>query len=112
MKKLFLSIVLLLTLSGCAIAQTEQKPVVRTVARVADIYADYATLDSGGKTNYRVPADELILAKEYVFWLEITDCGKCPTAKAVVLGHALTTQQAQKDQKNEAEKLSHRNIIQ
>ena len=109
--KRILPILLLLLCFGCASAQAEQQPLKKTVATVTDIHSGFATLDGGGKQNYRVPAGELELGKWYVFWLEVADCGNCSTAAASVAGYALTTWQAQEDQRKISEKLSNRIIL-
>lgn len=111
MKNLFLTLLFCLSLISCSAQKTTPKPVYRTVATVSDISGDRAMLSAGKYSNYSVPNDSLELFKEYVFWMDIVDCGNCPTKKAVILDKVYTTSQVQKDQEAAAKKLSNRAII-
>lgn len=110
-------ITILLALSfciSCSAQKTSQKPVYVKVATVTMITGDQALLSTGKTTHYLVPAhQDLEVNKEYVFYLDITDCDKCPTKTAVIVGDPkITTQQAQKDQAAEREKVEeYREVI-
>lgn len=111
MKKLLL-LFILFSLTGCASAQVDQKPLYRVVAFVQDKGKETARLQpDDSSVSYLVPSGEFENEKEYVFYLEITDCGDCRTRKAIVVDHAITTGQAQRDQEASARELSNRKII-
>ena len=103
MKKLLL--LLILSLSGCGIAQVSQKPLVKVRATVSTIVNDIAVLDTKHPYDYQVPADELEMYKTYLFLLEIVDCGQCPMRKAIAVWHSITPDQAQKDMNDIPEEL-------
>ncbi len=111
MKNLLFTLLFCLSLFSCSAQKTTPKPIYRAVATVSDITGDRAILSAGRFTNYSVPNDSLELFKEYVFWMEIVDCGNCPTKKAVIIDKVYTTGQVQKDQETAAKKLSNRAII-
>ena len=112
MKRLILLLALSLSLNSCMAQKTEQKPLYKVVAYV-DKTDGVVRLDPthNSQVSYSVPDGEYVHNKEYVFWLDITDCGDCRTKKAVVDRFAMTTQQAQRDQEAAAKKVSHRKII-
>jgi len=110
MKKVLI-ILLLLIATSCSGQRIEQAPLYRQVASVSDIIGERAILSAGKYSNYNVPADSLQKFKEYVFYLEIVDCGECTTKKAIVIAWAYTTGQIQRDQAKNANKFKYRKIL-
>ena len=108
MKKLFLLILLSLCLSGCGIAQVTQKPLLKVRATVSTIVNDIAVLDTSYDFDYQAFAGELEMYKEYLFLLDIVDCGHCKMRKAVVVWYRITPNQAQKDMNDIPEELRKR----
>jgi hypothetical protein len=113
MKKLLLLLLVSILFIGCAAAQVDQKPVYRTNATVQYIIGDKAVLQPNDPNiSYEVTPDStLIMHKEYVFWLDFTDCHNCRTIKAVIVDKAFTTFQVQRDYEEISKKLSNRKII-
>ncbi len=113
MKKLLLLLIFGFFISGCGIAQVQEKPIYRTNATVQYIIGDKAVLQPNDSSiSYEVTPDStLIMHKEYVFWLEFTDCNNCRIIKAVIVHKAFTTYQVQGDQEEISKKLSNRKII-
>jgi hypothetical protein len=111
MKKLLLLLILSLSLSGCGIAQVSQKPLIKVRATVSTIVNDIAVLDTSEDFDYQAFAGELEIYKEYLFLLEIVDCGHCNMRKAVVVWYSITPNQAQRDMNTIPEELAHRVII-
>ena len=109
-------IILLLALScciGCSAQRTEEKPLYKVVAFVDKVDGSVRLdLSHDSSVSYSVPDGEYVHNKEYVFWLDITDCKECRTRKAVVADYAITTGQAQRDQAAASKELSDRKIIQ
>jgi len=110
MKHLIL-LIALISLSSCKGQKIDQKPLYKQVASVSDIIGERAILSAGKYSNYNVPADSLQKFKEYVFYLEITDCGECTTKQAIVIDWAYTTGQIQRDQAANAKKYKNRKVI-
>jgi len=110
MKHLIL-LIALISFSSCKGQKIEQKPLYRQVASVSEIIGDRAILSAGKYSNYNVPADSLQKFKEYVFYLEITDCGECITKQAIVIDWAYTTGQIQRDQAENAKKYKNRKVF-
>ena len=110
MKHLIL-LIALISLTSCAGQKIEQKPLYKQVASVSEIIGERAILSAGKYSNYNVPADSLQKFKEYVFYLEIVDCGECTTKKAIVIAWAYTTGQIQRDQAKNANKFKYRKIL-
>jgi hypothetical protein len=112
MKNLLLLFFLLLSLNFTAqnkysAAAKRAAQITKTVATVKTVISEQAVLQSRNIfISYQVPAGEFILGKEYVFWLEVTDCGKCANRKALVVAYTVTTNQAQRDMEEISEGLS------
>jgi hypothetical protein len=97
MKKIILLLLAAFLFIGCAAAQTDQKPLFKVKATVSTIVSDIAILDTSYDYDYQAPAGDLEIYKEYMFLLEIVDCGNCKSRKAIVVWSAITPMQAQKD---------------
>jgi len=112
MKKLILLFALSFSLTSCVGQKIEQKPLYRVIAFV-DKTDGVVRLDPthDSSVSYSVPDGEYVHDKEYVFWLDITDCKDCRTKKAVVETFGITSAQAQRDMEAAASKVSHREII-
>jgi hypothetical protein len=110
MKKFLLLLIFSICLSGCGIAQVSQKPLIKVRATVSTIVNDIAVLDTSYDFDYQAFAGELEMYKEYLFLLEIVDCGQCQMRKAVVVWYAKTPMQAQKDMNAIPEELRKRII--
>ena len=108
MKKLILLIAFSLCLSSCGIAQTSQKPLLKVRATVSTIVNDIAVLDTSFPYDYQSAAGDLEMYKEYLFLLDIVDCGDCTMRKAVIVWYKITPMQAQKDMNNIPDELRKR----
>jgi hypothetical protein len=80
--------------------------ITKTVATVKTVISEQAILQSRNiYISYQVPNGDFILGKEYVFWLEVTECEDCPNRIANVLYFTVTTNQAQRDMEKISDKL-------
>lgn len=109
MKKL-LPLLLLVLCFSCSAQRVEQLPIHTVNAWVKDSYNGITKLQpNDSRFEIEVASDStLVENKEYVFWLEITDCIGCRTIQAVVVKHSLTTYQIQRDQAQISAELSQR----
>lgn len=112
MKNLILLLVFGFMFTSCSAQKIKQVPVKKVIAYV-DKIEGAVRLDPthDASKNYFVNEGEFLQGKEYVFWLEVVDCDKCRSVKAVVVAYAITTNQAQRDQEEQKKLLSNRTII-
>jgi len=110
MKKFLPLLIFSICLSGCGIAQVSQKPLIKVRATVSTIVNDIAVLDTSEDFDYQAPVGDLEIYKEYLFLLDIVDCGKCKSRKAIVVWYAITPAQAQTDMNAIPEELRKRII--